>query len=105
LPGPPPQQGAAGRIEQISGDLLAVLLKLEQERTITSEWGASGKKPPSPFLSPDAAGHKLLEAETRDRGQNGYDHRSVFEVKRRNCHESAEEILDASGEFRGKTEK
>ena len=49
--GPQHGYGIARRIEQISGDLLAVnqgtlhpvLLKLEQERAITSEWGASEK--------------------------------------------------------------
>ena len=47
--GPQHGCGIARRIEQSSGDLLAVnqgtlypvLLKLEQERAITSEWGAS----------------------------------------------------------------
>ena len=49
--GPQHGCGIARRIEQSSGDLLAVnqgtlypvLLKLEQERAITSEWGASEK--------------------------------------------------------------
>ena len=49
--GPQHGYGIARPIEQSSGDLLAVnqgtlypvLLKLEQERAITSEWGASEK--------------------------------------------------------------
>src|ERR1700712_4576734 len=66
--------GIARRIEQISGDLLAVnqgtlypvLLKLEQEGAIASEWGASENNRRARFYRLTRAGHKLLEAETRE---------------------------------------
>ena len=58
--GPQHGYGIARRIEQISGDVLAVnqgtlyplLLKLENEGSIASQWGASEKQPPRPLLSP-----------------------------------------------------
>jgi PadR family transcriptional regulator PadR len=64
----------ARRIEQISGDLLAVnqgtlypvLLKLEQEGAIASEWGASDNNRHARFYRLARGGHKLLQAETRD---------------------------------------
>ncbi|HKT50913.1 MAG TPA: PadR family transcriptional regulator [Candidatus Angelobacter sp.] len=66
--------GIARRIEQISGDLLAVnqgtlypvLLKLEQEGAITSEWGASEKNRKARFYRLTRAGRKQLQSETRD---------------------------------------
>jgi PadR family transcriptional regulator, regulatory protein PadR len=72
--GPLHGYGIARRIEQISGDVLAVnqgtlypvLLKLEQEGAIASEWGASENNRRARFYRLTRAGHKLLEAETRD---------------------------------------
>jgi transcriptional regulator len=66
--------GIARRIEQISRDLLSVnqgslypvLLKLEQEGAITSEWGASENKRKARFYRLTRAGRKRLQAETRD---------------------------------------
>jgi transcriptional regulator len=66
--------GIARRIEQISGELLAVnqgtlypvLLKLEQEGAIASEWGASENNRRARFYRITRAGRKQLEAETRD---------------------------------------
>ena len=66
--------GIARRIEQISGDLLAVnqgtlypvLLKLEQEDAITSEWGASVNNRRARFYRLTRAGRKRLESETRE---------------------------------------
>ncbi len=63
--------GIARRIEQISGDLLAVnqgtlypvLLRLEQEGAIASEWGPSENNRRARFYRLTRAGHKLLEAE------------------------------------------
>jgi PadR family transcriptional regulator PadR len=62
-----------GRIEQISGDLLTVnqgtlypvLLKLEQEGSIASEWGASENNRKARFYRLTRAGRKQLLAETR----------------------------------------
>jgi len=64
----------ARRIEQISGDLLAVnqgtlypvLLKLEQEGSIASEWGASENNRKARFYRLTRAGRKQLRVETRD---------------------------------------
>jgi PadR family transcriptional regulator, regulatory protein PadR len=66
--------GIARRIEQISGDLLTlnqgtlypVLLKLEQEGSITSEWGASENNRKARFYRLTRDGRKQLQAETRD---------------------------------------
>ncbi len=74
LLGPLHGYGIARRIEQISGDLLAVnqgtlyplLLKLEQEGAIASDWGASENNRRARFYRLTRAGHKQLQAETRD---------------------------------------
>jgi PadR family transcriptional regulator PadR len=66
--------GIARRIEQISGDLLAVnqgtlypvLLKLEQEGDIASEWGTSESNRRARFYRLTRAGRKQLRAETED---------------------------------------
>ena len=66
--------GIARRIEQISGDLLAVnqgtlypiLLKLEQEGAIASEWGASENNRKARFYRLTRAGRKQLQTETQD---------------------------------------
>ena len=72
--GPLHGHGIARRIEQISGDLLAVnqgtlypvLLKLEQEGAISSEWGASENNRKARFYDLTRAGRKQLQSETRD---------------------------------------
>jgi transcriptional regulator len=72
--GPLHGYGIARRIEQISGDLLAVnqgtlypvLLKLEQEGSIDSEWGASENNRRARFYKLTRDGRKQLQAETRD---------------------------------------
>lgn len=72
--GPLHGYGIARRIEQISGDLLAVnqgtlypvLLKLEQEGAIASEWGASENNRKARFYRLTRAGRKQLQSETRD---------------------------------------
>ncbi len=71
--GPLHGYGIARRIEQISGDLLDVnqgtlyplLLKLEHEGSIASEWGASENNRRARFYRLTAAGRKQLQAETR----------------------------------------
>jgi PadR family transcriptional regulator, regulatory protein PadR len=72
--GPLHGYGIARRIEQISGDLLAVnqgtlypvLLKLEQEGAIASEWGASENNRKARFYRLTRAGRTQLQAETKD---------------------------------------
>lgn len=72
--GPLHGYGIARRIEQVSGDLLAVnqgtlypvLLKLEQEGAIASEWGASENNRRARFYRLTRAGRKQLQAETRE---------------------------------------
>lgn len=72
--GPLHGYGLARRIEQISGDLLAVnqgtlyplLLKLENEGVITSEWGTSENNRRARFYRLTRAGRKRLQDETRD---------------------------------------
>ncbi len=65
--------GIARRIEQISGDLLAVnhgtlypvLLKLEQEGCISTAWGTSENNRKAKFYSLTKSGKKQLAAEER----------------------------------------
>jgi len=71
--GPLHGYGIARRIEQISGDLLTVnqgtlypvLLRLEQEGSIASEWGASENNRKARFYRLTRSGHKQLQAETQ----------------------------------------
>ena len=71
--GPQHGYGIARRIEQTSGNLLAinhgtlypVLLKLEQEGSIAAEWGVSGNNRKAKFYRLTKAGHKLLATEAR----------------------------------------
>ena len=66
--------GIARRIEQISGDLLAVnqgtlypvLLKLEQEGSIASQWGTSDNNRRARFYRLTRLGRKQLEDEARN---------------------------------------
>jgi PadR family transcriptional regulator, regulatory protein PadR len=63
----------ARRIEQISGDLLSVnqgtlypvLLKLEQEGSIASQWGASENNRRARFYQLTRSGRQQLQAEAR----------------------------------------
>ena len=79
----------ARRIEQISGDLLFVnqgtlyplLLRLEQEGAIRSEWGPSENNRRARFYELTKAGHKLLEAEKRDWEQTSAIIARFFDVK------------------------
>lgn len=66
--------GIARRIEQISGDLLMmnqgtlypVLLKLEEEGSIASEWGVSENNRKARYYRLTVAGRKRLQKEIRD---------------------------------------
>ena len=72
--GPLHGYGIARRIEQTSGDLLAVnygtlypaLLKLEQEGDIRAEWGVSENNRKAKYYRLTRAGRKRLERETRE---------------------------------------
>ena len=71
--GPLHGYGIARRIEQISGDLLTVnqgtlypvLLKLEQEGSIGSEWGASENNRKARFYRLTRQGRKQLQVQVR----------------------------------------
>jgi len=71
--GPLHGYGIARRIEQISGDLLTlnqgtlypVLLKLEQEGSIGSEWGASENNRKARFYKLTRQGRKQLQVQVR----------------------------------------
>jgi transcriptional regulator len=81
--------GIARRIEQISGDLLAVnqgtlyplLLKLEHEGSIASQWGASENNRRARFYRLTAAGRKQLQTETRDWEQTAAIIARFFKIK------------------------
>lgn len=87
--GPMHGYGIARRIEQISGDLLSVnqgtlypvLLRLEQEGAIASQWGSSENNRRARFYRLTRTGHKLLEAEKRDWEQTAAIIARFFEVK------------------------
>jgi transcriptional regulator len=72
--GPLHGYGIARRIEQISRDLLAVnqgtlypvLLKLEQESAVASEWGTSENNRRARFYRLTATGRRRLRAETQE---------------------------------------
>ena len=89
LLGPIHGYGIARRIEQISGDLLAVnqgtlyplLLKLEHEGSIASDWGASENNRRARFYRLTRAGRKQLQAETRDWEQTAAIIARFFAVK------------------------
>jgi transcriptional regulator len=87
--GPQHGYGIARRVEQISGDLLAVnqgtlyplLLKLEHEGSIASEWGASENNRRARFYRLTATGRKQLQAEARDWKQTAAIIARFFDVK------------------------
>jgi transcriptional regulator len=87
--GPQHGWGIARRIEQISGDLLAVnqgtlyplLLRLENEGSIASQWGASENNRRARFYSLTTTGRKQLQAEARDWKQTAAIIARFFEVK------------------------
>ncbi|MFN7929305.1 MAG: PadR family transcriptional regulator [Blastocatellia bacterium] len=70
--GPQHGYGIARRIEQISGDKLAInygtiypaLMKLEQEGYIAAEWGASDNNRRAKYYKLTRAGRKRLAKET-----------------------------------------
>ena len=88
--GPQHGYGIARRIEQISGDLLAVnqgtlypvLLKLEQEGAISSEWGASENNRRARFYQLTREGRKQLQAETQDWQQTAAIIARFFQLKK-----------------------
>jgi transcriptional regulator len=87
--GPQHGYGIARRIEQISGDLLAVnqgtlyplLLKLEHEGSIASEWGASENNRRARFYRLTGAGRRQLLAETREWEQTAAIIARFFNIK------------------------
>src|ERR1700733_15226390 len=72
--GPQHGYGIARRIEQISGDLLSLnqgtlyplLLKLEQEGSIDSDWGASENNRRARYYSLTRVGKRQLQSEVRE---------------------------------------
>jgi PadR family transcriptional regulator PadR len=87
--GPQHGYGIARRIEQISGDVLAVnqgtlyplLLKLENEGSIASQWGASENNRRACFYRLTPTGRKQLHAQTRNWMQTAAIIARFFEVK------------------------
>ena len=81
--------GIARRIEQISEDLLTVnqgtlypvLLKLEQEGAIASEWGVSENNRKARFYRLTRSGHKLLDTEARGWEQTAAIMARFFDLK------------------------
>src|ERR1700675_3873180 len=87
--GPLHGYGIARRIEQISGDLLAVnqgtlypvLLRLEHEGAIASEWGASENNRRARFYRLTREGRKQLQVERQDWERTAAIIRRFFDVK------------------------
>jgi PadR family transcriptional regulator, regulatory protein PadR len=90
--GPLHGYGLARRIEQISHDLLMVnqgtlyplLLKLEQEGAIASDWGVSENSRRARFSRLTRNGRKQLQVETRDWEQTAAIIARFFEAKAEN---------------------
>jgi len=90
--GPQHGYGIARRIEQISGDILALnqgtlyplLLRLENEGSIASEWGSSENNRRARFYRLTAAGRKQLLEEARGWEQNAAIIARFFNVKAEN---------------------
>ena len=87
--GPLHGYGVARRIEQISGDLLfvnqgtlyPVLLRLEQEGAVESDWGPSENNRRARFYRLTRAGRKLLETEKHDWDQTAAIIARFFDAK------------------------
>ncbi|HXO38164.1 MAG TPA: PadR family transcriptional regulator, partial [Candidatus Acidoferrum sp.] len=87
--GPLHGYGLARRIEQISGDLLAVnqgtlypvLIRLEHEGAIASQWGASENNRRARFYRLTREGRKQLQLERKDWEQTASIIGRFFEVK------------------------
>jgi PadR family transcriptional regulator len=87
--GPQHGYGIARRIEQISGDVLAVnqgtlyplLLKLENDGSLASQWGASENNRRARIDRFTTSGRKQLQAEARDWEQTAAIIARFFEVK------------------------
>src|SRR5882724_1295347 len=87
--GPLHGYGIARRIEQISGDLLTlnqgtlypVLLKMEQEGAIASEWGPSENNRRARFYRLTREGRKQLQVETKDWEQTAAIIARAFDVE------------------------
>ena len=87
--GSPHGYGIARRIEKISGDLLAlnqgtlypVLLKLEHEGAIASEWGTSENNRRARFYRLTREGRKALQAERREWDQTAAIMGRICDVK------------------------
>jgi PadR family transcriptional regulator, regulatory protein PadR len=87
--GPLHGYGIARRIEQISGDMLAVnqgtlypvLLRLELEGAIASEWGASENNRRARFYRLTREGRKQLQVERKDWEQTAAIIGRFFEAK------------------------
>jgi PadR family transcriptional regulator PadR len=87
--GPLHGYGIARRIEQISGDLLAVnqgtlypvLLRLEQEGAVASEWRPSENNRRARFYRLTPVGRKLLATERREWEQSAAIIARFFDVK------------------------
>lgn len=87
--GPQHGYGIARRIEQISGDLLGVnqgtlyplLLKLEHEGSIASEWGVSANNRRARFYRLTVVGRRQLQAETHEWEQTAAIIARFFHVK------------------------
>jgi PadR family transcriptional regulator PadR len=87
--GPLHGYGIVKRIEQISGGafdvnqgtLYPVLLRLEQEGSISSEWGASENNRKARFYRLTRSGRKELEVEKRDWEQKAAIIARFFAVK------------------------
>jgi PadR family transcriptional regulator PadR len=81
--------GIARRVEQISGDLLEVnqgtlyplLLRLEHEGSIASQWGISENNRRARFYRLTETGRRQLRAETRDWEQTAAIIARFFNVK------------------------
>ncbi len=100
--GPLHGYGIARRIEQTSGDLLAVnygtlypaLLKLEQEGYISSEWGTSDNNRKAKYYKLTRAGRKQLGKEARE-----WEQTTAILARFLGAHAGAQVVFDVHGEM------
>jgi DNA-binding PadR family transcriptional regulator len=81
------------------GTLYPVLLKLEQEGAIASEWASSENNRRARFYRLTRTGHKLLEAEKRDWEMTTAVWHGSLKRKRRICHEIFETLPHPYGQL------
>jgi DNA-binding PadR family transcriptional regulator len=81
------------------GTLYPVLLRLEQEGAIASDWGPSENNRRARFYRLTRAGRTLLKAEKRGWEQTAAIIARFFDVRAGSCHERPDSVLHAPSQL------